>query len=293
MAALVFVPACSSLRTKEPRYEGKRLSSWVVKLNTFTNQQVTSAQYAAADATWTNVVRAVGTNGLPYYFNWLKDENDQNRQYRSQQAIEILGPAAESAIPVLAGFLKNDQTAFVASRCLLAIGPASIPALTEAMETLTNRGQQCAIMILGEFGPVAKSGIPALIQIVQSDTPSACPALQSLSVIETNTAVMLPLLAMHLSDTNCASGTAYALWRLGNDGVPYLLLSLTNELRLLRCCAAGALDPQYQKASRDIGEIISMGFPRQICEFNTKVLKAAAQCYSHGSKGFYIHGNKT
>jgi hypothetical protein len=281
-AVLVLIPACSSLQTNEPRYEGKRLGVWMAEVNTFTNNGEPATQYEVASTTWTNIVCAVGTNGLPFYLHHIGDTTDEMKQYRAEQAIETLGPAAESAIPMLASYLKDNRTAMVAAKCLLAIGPASIPCLVKSVETLTNQGQTCAMTMLGEFGPVAKPAIPALIQIIQGDSMLAWPALQSLVEIETNAQVMLPLLALHLSDTNCGPGTAYALGRLGNAGVPLLLLSLTNEPRILRCSAVAALDPRFQKYATDKVETNHFWFQRLHCEFNTFMLGAAAHSYSQG-----------
>lgn len=279
---LLFIAACSSLGPKEPRYEGRRLSVWADEHNSWTNQDASPAQYAVAEATWTNVVYAVGTNGLPCYSKWLGDFSNPNRQYRSQEAIEILGPAAEPLIPTLAGLLKHDQTASSAVRCLSAIGSVSIPCLTEAVETLTNRGQSYAISALASFGPAAKPVVPVLIRIIKSDSRLAWPAMQALVEIETDIDVVLPLVSSRLSDTNCAPGAAYALGRLGNAGVPILLMSLTNETRSIRCFATGALDPQFQSCSLNQDKANLLWFQQLGCEYNLKVLQAATRCYSLG-----------
>jgi hypothetical protein len=154
--------------------------------------------------------------------------------------------------------------------------------LTEAVETLTNHGRVAAIYILGEFGPVARPAVPVLVQIIKSDSPLAWPAIQTLVEIETNPAVMLPLLALHVADTNTGHGAAYALGRLGNAGVPMLLMSLTNDTRGFRCFAAGALDPGFQKHSLDKDGTDTLGFRRRCCEYNLKVLNAAVRSYSQG-----------
>ena len=289
-AILLFIAACSSLGPKEPRYEGKPLSAWVVSVDSETNPEESPAQYAAAEATWTNVVRGIGTNGLPFYSKWLRDFSKPNRQYRSQEAIEILGPAAEPLISDLAKLLKQDQVASSAARCLTAIGTAAIPCLTEAVETLTNRGQSIAISTLASFGPAAQPVVPALIQFIKNDFRLAWPALQALVEIETNRDVVLSLAASHIFDTNCASGAAYALGRLGNAAVPILLRSLTNETRSIRCFATGALDPQFQSNSTNPIQTNSLWFQRLGCEYNLKVLQAATRCYSLGD---YVAATQT
>jgi hypothetical protein len=284
MAAFVFVPACSSLRSHEPRYEGKRLSVWMARLSQEAKEGTSAEQGWTREATWTNVVQAVGTNGLPYYLKWMVDSDDQLRRYWGGHAIVILGPAAESAIPTLANLLKDDRNCSAAADCLLATGPAAIPALTEAVETLTNRGRVKAILILGEFGPLAKPAVPILIQIIKGDSPLAWPAMQTLVEIETNQAVVLPLLALHVADTNSAIGAAYALGRLGNAGVPMLLTMLTNETRIMRCSAAGALHPVFQEYFKDKSGTCAPEFRfRRMCSaFNLKVIGEAHRASMQG-----------
>ena len=287
---LLIMAACASFGPIEPLYEGKRLSVWVVKNNSGTNQDESPAQDAIAEATWTNAVRAVGTNGLPFYSRWLGDFSNPDRQYGSQEAIEILGPAAAPLVPILGGLLKQDQTAPSAARCLLAIGTASIPCLTEAAETLTNQGQSIAIPTLALFGSAARPVVPVLIQFIKNDSRLAWPALQALVEIETNRDVVLSLAASHIFDTNCASGAAYALGRLGNAAVPILLRSLTNETRSIRCFATGALDPQFQSNSTNPIQTSSLWLQRLGCEYNLKVLQAATRCYSLGD---YVAATQT
>jgi HEAT repeat protein len=295
IAAFVFVPACSSLRSHEPRYEGKQLSVWMAELSKQTEEETPYTQGWAREATWTNVVQGVGTNGLPYYLRWMVDSDDQLRLYWAGHAIVILGPAAEPAIPTLAGWLNKGHVGYAAGRGLAAIGPAAIPALIEAVETLTNRGQSMAIEILGEFGPLAKPVVPDLIQIIKSDSPMAWPAMQSLVEIETNPAVVLPLLALHVADTNTAVGNsaigaAYALGRLGNAGVPMLLMMLTNETRIVHASAAGALDPDFQKYSKDKNVTNAPGFLRLCLDYLKMTSRAGIRAYS---KGDYVAAAET
>ncbi len=259
----------------------------MVKLCKQTNKGASDEQGWAREATWTNVVQAVGTNGLPYYLKWMADSDDQLRRYFAGHAIEILGPAAEPAIPTLAGLLNKGRTGYVAARCLAAIGPAAIPAVMEAVDTLTNRPRATAIEILGEFGPLARPAVPALIQIIKSDSPLAWPAMQSLVEIETNPAVVLPLLALHVADTNTAVGNsaigaAYALGRLGNTGVPMLLMMLTNETRIVRGSAAGALDPEFQKYSKDKNVTNAPSFLRLRIEYGLDVSRVGVRALKQG-----------
>lgn len=252
-----------------------------------TKEETSYEQGWVREATWTNVVRAVGTNGLPYYLKWMVDSNDELRKYWSGHAIVILGPAAAPAIPKLADLLDKNRTSYAAARGLAAIGPAAIPAVMEIVETSTNFTQARAIEILGEFGPPAKPAVPGLILIIKSDSPMACPAMQALVEIETNQAVLLPLLALHISDTNTAAGNsaigaAYALGRLGNAGVPMLMMMLTNETRIVRASAAAALDPDFQKYATNRCVTNVPGFQHLRIEYTMMVGRAGGRAFSQG-----------
>jgi HEAT repeat protein len=282
LAAIVLVPACSTTRLREPVYAGKRLSSWMDELNREWKEDEPLAQVTARQEMWTNVVRAVGTNGLPLYLRWLGNSPRLQTHYGAQLAIQILGPAAEPAIPDLAQLLKNEETANAAAECLSAIGPVAIPALIEAVTTETNRGRSAAIWILGEFGPAANSAAAVLIQVINTDPAFADPAMRSLVEVETNTAIVLPLLAAHVSDSNNAAGATYALGRLGRPGIPILVESLTNQSRNIRCFAEGALDPDFQKYSLDNKDGAVPRFRTLTCIYNSKVLRTAFRSYAQG-----------
>ena len=288
VAAVIFIPACSSLKSHEPQYQGKALSVWVAELSREHPEETSPDQGWVREGTWTNVVQAVGTNGIPYYLKLMADSNDGLRRYWGGHAIVILGPAATSAIPALVDFLNNNNRAgYEAARGLAAIGPAAVPAVIGTIESSTNLTRARAIEILGEYGPSASSAVPVLTQIIRSDSPLAWPAMQALVEIETNQEVVLPLLALHVSDTNTAVGNsaigaAYALGRLGNAGVPLLLMMLTNEARIVRGSAAGALDPDFQKYSKDKFATKAPGFQRLRCEYNLKMSRAGFLAYSQG-----------
>jgi HEAT repeat protein len=282
IASLVFASSCSSPNPHDPRYEGKRLSVWVNDLSASTSHEQAPLQTAAYMSTWTNAVRAIGTNGLPLYLQWIEERNDSLRDYFAVNALQILGFRAEPAIPALADMLKNDQIASPAALCLGSIGPAAIPALIQAVETLTNHGQSQAIYTLADFGPIARPAIPALTQIAKRDSPLAWPAMQALVEIETNTALVLPMFVQHAGNTNNGVGAAYGLWRLGNAGIPTLLNMLTNENRLIQCSAAGALAPDFQKYSLDKAGASTGGIRRLTSIFNLSTVHAAAQGYSKG-----------
>jgi hypothetical protein len=282
VALLIILTACASLKSREPRYEGKTLSVWVAELSKEHPEETSPDQGWAREGTWTNVVRGVGTNGLPYFLKLMTNANDDLQRYWGGHAIVILGPAAASAIPTLVGLLDRNRTGYEAARGLAAIGPAAVPALTEYIETSPGLTPARAIEVLGEYGPSASPAIPVLTQIIQSDSLLAWPAMQTLVEVETNQAVTLPLLALHIADTNCTIGTAYGLGRLGDAGLPMLLTMLTSGARIVRTSAMGALDPDFQKYSKDKGSTDSPGFKRLSLEYLMRMGSVGYRAYSQG-----------
>jgi hypothetical protein len=280
LIASMVVSACSLLHPREPVYEGKKLSAWMVDLNRQWTEETQFAEVTARMQKWTNVVEAVGTNGLPVYLRYLQESPRLPTTYGAQVAVQILGPRAAPAIPDLVRLLHKEESAFMSACCLEAIGPDAVPALIDAVGTTTNRGRDAAIMVLGELGPSASSASEALIHVINTDPQSAEGAMRAIVELETNTAVLLPLLADHACDTNNGLGAMHALGRIGRPGYPILIQSLTNDHRSVRCFAQGALDPEFEKLSWGNPDVPP--FRTLTCIYNLKALSGSWRAYSQG-----------
>jgi HEAT repeat protein len=145
-----------ALRTREPAYEGKRLSSWLEELNQAGSGQINSRAERA--------IRQIGTNALPFLVADLCDEDSPHKLalmewYNKWSSRKIrfktfadrrgpvlmafyvlgnagkLGPAAKPFLPSLGKLLDRqpDKAAFA----LMYIGAESTPYLTDAL-THTN-----------------------------------------------------------------------------------------------------------------------------------------------------------
>jgi hypothetical protein len=147
------------------------------------------ATYLRQLETLTNVVHSIGTNGLPYYLDWIEHRPPKNppyeefrdsvarisrdhihlpeRQDRTREgvtAIQILGPDARAAIIPLGRLLENGSSCGAAALCLSAIGPESIPTLTDVLANSTNpRVRYCVIEALGDLGPACRPAKAALL----------------------------------------------------------------------------------------------------------------------------------
>jgi peptidoglycan/xylan/chitin deacetylase (PgdA/CDA1 family) len=225
--------------SREPQYQGKRLSHWL--------RQMELAQDIEAPD-WQSAVRAVrqmGTNALPSMMaalqasdpNWKIEVVDWVRQVlnkdlsgqlvarhrqRSLMGLQVLGPVARPAIPTLAAMITNanPDIADAAFLALSGIGVADcVPAL---VLTLTNGNpilRPAAAVNLGLLRSRAGDAVPALAATLgDSDANLRADAARALGFIACNPSVAVPALTRALADTNVVvSRTAAAA--LGAFGV--------------------------------------------------------------------------
>lgn len=156
LIALRFAP--SRRPVNEPEYQGRYLSEWL------SDPRVSEPDVEFADKTGLEAVRTIGTNGLPYYLDWLQYEpgplrlslvpqlprwvlrintasNWTNppaiwRAHYGYRGIQILGTNAASAIPGLAVLLNQTNKPYTSQRALGAlcfIGPQAITVLKAAL----------------------------------------------------------------------------------------------------------------------------------------------------------------
>lgn len=147
----------------EPQYQGRYLSEWLG------DPRVFFPNVESADEGGKNAVRAIGTNGLPYYLEWMHYEPSETRIAVSKKlpqwiklnhtvsnwiddpawwhsgygfrGFEILGTNAVSAIPELTIMLNDTSKPYTSQRAvgvLCVIGPQGIPVLRAALAD-TNR----------------------------------------------------------------------------------------------------------------------------------------------------------
>jgi HEAT repeat protein len=260
-----------SLHPREPIYQGKRLSTWIEKLAAEQDEGESLSDVFHRQEMLTNTVLTIGPEAVPCAVRWIRERPRPSwydefqfrvehalrarvrlpeRKDRSWEALwifQILGPAAKQAIPDLARLLNDEYLCGDAARCLGAIGPDSVPALSNALATGTNQVRRMAAEALAELGPSASATAPLLLQTIRAAPAAASFALRALVEVETNSATLLPLLVERFADSNTAPAAAYALARLGTPGLPFLLQGLTNHQPTIRAAAGAALDPGFQR----------------------------------------------
>ncbi len=169
-AIAVLIGALRQSAEKEPSYNGKRLSEWIVLARRSTGYYSSPLRVGAYDAKgWTDsrdAVLHIGTNALPCLLRWLPYRDarwktdlfnlarkmpasalqsflvrklDPNRHERPDNValtgLVVLGENAGPAVPDLTRLMNNlnDQdTSMKAMLCLACMGEAGQPALRES-----------------------------------------------------------------------------------------------------------------------------------------------------------------
>jgi HEAT repeat protein len=175
----------------EPVYQGKPLSAWTVALNT-------PGMHDQAES----VIRAAGTNAVPCLGQLLRtpdpplarlvkfvtrhtpDRLSQllNRVFHpysgsaqraaAAQALRLLGPEAEAALPALADALGDDQTvSWHAALSLAQLGQPGTTALMKALPKSAPAQTDFICYALSLQGPSASNAIPTLAAFLERGDP--------------------------------------------------------------------------------------------------------------------------
>lgn len=277
LVAIVFVGAVCLLHTREPRYQGKRLSVWWDEIDNA--PAYSRAEVEAYRAKFTNLVQSVGTKALPYYLACLKYKPSASWYDKLDDWVREK-TSGKIRLP------QSQDRSLYAQACIEVLGPAALPVLSNAVATVSDaRVRYWALEGLGNLGTNARGTDPLLLDIIRkadaaTDISLADLALRALVESETNRMMLMPLLVERLADTNTAPGAAYGLAQLGEPGVLVLLRATTNENEKISAAAEAALDMDFSKYD---GYPIQVRFNGFKIRFNSRMISHAASSYS-GSK---------
>ena len=219
---------------------------------------------------------------LDEHTSWnLKLPERPDHRYQAVVGFRALGSTAEPALLELRRLLRKPATCEGAVFALGAIGPAAVPILAPELNNsnfpaqpyvvtalmklapsagrsiapvladgVTNRGclvhAEC-LAGLGDLGPLAREFAPWLGTLAQEPgNPLAGPAMWVVAGVSDSPQQYLPLFSDRLNDTNWARHAAFALARMGPDGVPTLLRALTNQEPVIKGAALAALNPTFR-----------------------------------------------
>jgi HEAT repeat protein len=228
--------------SREPEYEGRKLSQWLEDL-----RRPSSASPSASLLARTNAmiaIRQMGTNAVPYLVRMLhaKDSRlktkwmdllsrqrwidfhfhfDFERRGDGLRGLGILGPAARAAIPDVAKLLDDRNFAQQAAYTLHQIGPETAPVLSQALKSTNTWTRSRAAGVLGVSGD--KASVPSLMAALKdSDFITKSTAARALSRFPEQADVIVPALIGCLDDPNDTfrMNAARALGAFGEKAKP-------------------------------------------------------------------------
>jgi len=215
---------------RQPRYQGRSLSSWLGDLSNpnFETQRVVRA-----------AIQAMGPATVPFLTNSLAQRDSISlRLYRKNLVPRRMAAWTHRLVKWQTPVMES-RSAAVALQSLGPQASNAIPALVAALRDPSWTVTQAAVQALGAMG---SNAAPALGERLTNAGVNEMPwVLQAVGALGTNAAPMAPRLAeMTIADSGGATANlaGYALARIGQEAISAItnLLSTTNtaaQLRLL------------------------------------------------------------
>ena len=238
-AALVIAIISGALSgTREPEYEGRKLTQWLEELRHPSPPSLLARTNAMI------AIRHIGTNAVPYLVTTLhaKDSrfktkcmellsrqrwvnfhfrDDLLRRDDALRGLAVLGPDARAAIPEIAKLLDDRNLAQMAAYTLHQIGADAVPLLTQALKSTNKWARSEAAGFLGASGDEAS--VSSLIAALKdSDFITKSKAARSLSRFPQQADVIVPALIGCLNDPDDTfrMNAARALGAFGEKAKP-------------------------------------------------------------------------
>jgi hypothetical protein len=242
---------------REPRYNGRSLSTWYVLWVKAGEEEDDHADARKTEAAY--AIRQIGTNAIPILLKRLRTQYSQGlrfylwrtlparvtdlrvvsfllagpRRAEPTSTFVILGPTAAPAVTELATLFRatnNPDLARSAAYCLAAIGPDGLPPLLAALADPTTPSCGYAVYWLGmespfNFGTNIARAVPLLAQCTTAADPDlAKAATRALGRIRMEPQVAIPALTNCLNSTNTLIRCEglHSLARFGNQCIPLL-----------------------------------------------------------------------
>ena len=236
VVAAIALLAWLALSSREPEFEGKKLTEWL-------------EQYGRPDAGSTldpeaaNAIREIGTRAIPFLMKFVSVKDSPLRTQFAQWCdkqetfkftiptateyhgkavggFHALGKMGRSAIPALVNLMDDTNSAPTAVGCLWGIGSEATEALIAGtMHTNTEIRGRCAWM-LGDVATNSPAALATLIKLLNdSQMDVRCETTLALGRFQDEHARIIPLLIEVLGgpDTRQADYAAFSLARYGTN----------------------------------------------------------------------------
>lgn len=195
----------------EPLYQGRPLSAWIADLNC---RHAVHGCDIEKDNRATEAIRAIGTNALPCFLRWMSF-NPRGLRFRLSNLLEKLPYSIRHKLPYGDYSYQTYVRYFHTDDALELLGPAAAPAIPELtrMAHLTDGPQTrtFALLALTHIGPAA---MPAILGVVSNfSQPSDVWMLYPLQRVDEETAVQIePFLMPFLQSPNLGVATNVLEW---------------------------------------------------------------------------------
>ncbi|MFZ0827851.1 MAG: HEAT repeat domain-containing protein [Verrucomicrobiia bacterium] len=254
--AAICLSAAQVAQSKEPYYDGKPLSDWLLARPDAEQQNAISQMgtnaiptlidiLGATERTAKKVTARLGSKGLQQFVR-TDDFKIEEFQAYAVRGFVILGTNAEPAIPQLVILLKNENTSFNAAQALAVVGPKGFATLTNSTSSPTRDSTMFALAEKSDGDPKAVTQL--LINALNDESPGIrANAADLLRDRDPNMAI--PALTKALDDKS-SSVRWWAASALGNYGAAAkgasekIFAIYTNAPDQLIFDALGKVDPE-------------------------------------------------
>src|ERR1043165_6169020 len=208
MAAVVAAFLLHSMRTREPSYEGKTLTTWL-------EEDYPQGRYGARDyrglgnheEETKQAIRAMGTKAIPPLLRMLGAKDSplktkyvkllekghfgqipytlaETYRERAEAGFRALGPQAKSAFPELVRLFYETNSTASAGAVLAGIGPEGIPIFRAGLTNEEAGIRAASAFYLGTYRSNAVAAVPGLVICLRDASANVrCSAAQALGGI--------------------------------------------------------------------------------------------------------------
>ncbi|MDB6112697.1 MAG: repeat protein [Pedosphaera sp.] len=234
LVAVVGGLAWQMSRPREPMYEGKPLSYWLLRPSLDRNL---------------DAVRQTGTTAIPTLLQMLRAKDS----VFFLKVVKLMKKQRFIKIDYVFAGERNFQ-AILGFGILGVKAGEAVPALVEIYDQAISSDSMCATAdSLGAIGPLARPAVPSLLRgVTNKDENVRFGSLSALELIGPESSLLMPVLETSLKDNDwkVRNQAAHMLGGLGADAkhaVPAILPLLIDTQRMVRVAATNALiaiDPE-------------------------------------------------
>jgi HEAT repeats len=165
LVAVVGVIAWRGLREREPVYQGRRLSVWLVQYRTnhWAEGHWSKGRKGELETQAENAIRQIGTNAIPTFLRMMGTRDSPVSKLVSLFPERWVAPLYKSSLPAYQ---------FQGASGLIALGTDAKPAVP-ALITMLNDShvevRYAAVFALDELGSLAEDALPSMVKCLRPD----------------------------------------------------------------------------------------------------------------------------